>query len=362
MYRLLITAAFLAVYGLLSAQINRAGKLFSYLPAPGQFINNPLIGTPEAAQKILTSGENLLSLGAFGGSVVLGFDKPVKNHPANPYGIDFSIFGNAFSGSSEAGVIWVMKDTNGNGLPDDVWYQIAGSSFFHPNTIQNYRVTWYRSDNGAASWKDNLGNSGILKKNEYHSQSYYPDRQLFVDYPTDSVSFRGTLIGHEPLVMNGQIVLPALAFGYADNNPVNRGISSAIPDNPYTTTIREGAGGDPVDISWAVDSIGNYVSLDEIHFVKIVTGGFSDLGILGELSTEIGSVVATEPNGAAGPENLTVIHPHVAKVLTGDTIRIPAHYFRKGRKTDVNFIWSFQIPRSRKYLIKMPLSQKKVEI
>ncbi|MFR7812460.1 MAG: hypothetical protein ACLU4N_26295 [Butyricimonas faecihominis] len=29
---------------------------------------------------------------------------------------------NAFDGSSEPGIVWVMQDVNGNGLPD-VWYR-----------------------------------------------------------------------------------------------------------------------------------------------------------------------------------------------------------------------------------------------
>jgi hypothetical protein len=339
MKKLILITAFLAVYGLINGQINRASRLYSYRPAPGQFINNPIIGTPEAAQKILTSDNSLVSLGAFGGSIVLGFEKPVKNDPSNPYGIDFTVFGNAFTGSSEPGIIWVMKDENGNGLPDDTWYQIAGSSYFHPHTIHNHSVTWYRQPDGSATWKDDQGNSGKMLKNEFHSQPYYPSLQYFIDFKEDSATYTGTLLGHASTVMNGQIVLPSLAFGYADNRPVNRSISPTIPDNPYTRDKNEGAGGDPVDISWAVDQQGNYVDLDEIHFVKIVTGALSDLGILGEISTEIAGVVAANPNGLTGPENLTVIHPHPHSVLVTDTLQIFADFFIKGRRQHTSFVF-----------------------
>lgn len=339
MRKFILLTALMAVCNVLFAQVNRANRLFEYRPAPGQFINNPIIGTPEAAEKILKSDNNLVSLGAWGGYIVLGFEKPVKNHPDNPYGIDFTIFGNAFSGSSEPGIIWVMKDENGNGLPDDTWCQIAGSSYFHPNTNLNYQLTWYNQSDGSATWNDNLGKTGMMLKNEFHSQPYYPQQQYFGTYPADSVTFTGTILGHTSLIINGQIVLPALAFGYADNRPVNRNVSITIPDNPYTPDVREGAGGDPVDISWAVDTIGNYVDLDEIHFVKIVTGALSDVGILGEISTEISAVVATEPTGEKGKQNMTVIHPHSPTMLVNDSMILYAHFFHQGKKQDIEIVF-----------------------
>lgn len=332
----LIIFSVLCILGLqLSAQVNRANRLFEYRPAPGQFLNNPLSGTPEAALQMLAGTDKLVSLGAFGGSIVLGFEKPVVNDPANPYGVDFTIFGNAFPGSSEPGVIWVMKDENGNGLPDDTWFEIAGSSHLHPFTRRNYRVTWIRNSDGSASWRDNLGMTGTLLKNEFHSQPYYPDNQYFSEFPQDSVSFSGTLIGHKSDLVNGQIVLPSLAFGYADNREVNRSVSPDQPDNPYTKDIVEGAGGDPVDISWAIDSSGTYVDLDRVHFVKIVTAGLSNLGILGEISTELTGVVATAPGPASGRENITVIHPHDKTAVVHDTLYIPADFFLGGRVTGV---------------------------
>jgi hypothetical protein len=58
------------------------------------------------------------SLGGWGGYIVFGFDHSVENGS----GGDLYIRGNAFEGNSEAGVVWVMQDENGNGLPDDTWY------------------------------------------------------------------------------------------------------------------------------------------------------------------------------------------------------------------------------------------------
>ena len=119
---------------------NSAGILIDYVPAPGQHINIENIGTPQAAQKMTENFISIVSLGSFGGYIILRFEKPCVNHSQNPYGIDFTIFGNSFSGSSEPGVVWVMKDENLNGLPDDSWYEISGSSHLFSGTVKNYQI------------------------------------------------------------------------------------------------------------------------------------------------------------------------------------------------------------------------------
>lgn len=83
----------------------------------------------------------------------------------------------------------VSFDTNLNGLLDDEWYELAGSEYYKPETIKNYRITYDRpdpnkipepdmgqqwSDATYVPWKDNQGNTGYIAKNIYHTQSYYP--------------------------------------------------------------------------------------------------------------------------------------------------------------------------------------------
>ncbi|MBW6534318.1 MAG: T9SS type A sorting domain-containing protein [Mariniphaga sp.] len=319
-------------------------RLIEYKPAPGQHINIENIGTPQSAQKMTDNFSSLVSLGSFGGYIVLGFEEACINHPDNPYGIDFTVFGNAFSGSSEPGVIWVMQDENQNGLPDDTWYEIAGSHHFHPKTIQNYEVTYFKTDSRDVFWRDNSGETGRITANSFNLQEYYPTQQYFPQYPRDSVIFRGTLLKSEIDFSNVQeIKVEPPLFGYADSHPRKQGVELFVPDNPYTKEI-EGAGGDPIDISWAVDSLGNYMILDSVHFVKIVSGSLATAGWLGEISTDVTWVEPVKPNPAiSGKENLLVVYPHPSKVLVGDSLQIEAAYFEKGRKADVVISFSSQI-------------------
>lgn len=69
----------------------------------------------------------------FRGYIIVGFDHSIPNS-GNQY--DFCVQGNAFDGSSEPGIVWVMQDINGNGLPDDEWYELKGSEAGKEETIQ----------------------------------------------------------------------------------------------------------------------------------------------------------------------------------------------------------------------------------
>ncbi len=131
-------------------------KVYEFIPAPGQFINElsqntGFIGnetTPQQAIEYATKRLNKkahVSLGSFGGYIIIGFD-----HSIAPSGreYDFAIQGNAFNsssgGSNEPGIVWVMQDINGNGQPDDEWYELKGSETGIDGTIQDYEVTYYR--------------------------------------------------------------------------------------------------------------------------------------------------------------------------------------------------------------------------
>lgn len=158
-----------------------SNRVLEFLPAPGQFVNETGMAGytgqksfEEArlyAENRLKKGE-FVSLGNFGGYVILAFDHSVENKG----GYDFSIPGNQFEGSNEPGVVWVMQDVNGNGKPDDEWYELRGSETGGEWTVQEYAVTYYRpaGPRQGVKWTDNLGRSGqVAYLGQFHAQDYY---------------------------------------------------------------------------------------------------------------------------------------------------------------------------------------------
>jgi len=238
-----------------------ATKLYEYVPAPGQFINESL-GNEEAARSILGGKDNgLVSLGAFGGYIVLGFDHAIINRPNNE---DFAVYGNVMTELAEPGIIWVMQDENNNKIPDDTWYEIKGSEYGKEGYQRNYSVTYYKPDspNDDITWKDNEGKEGVVKKNGFHHQAYFP---LWRSETSFTVS--GSLLPSTNIDKSNDQYITSLPFdwGYADND----------------------LNGTKIDLDNAIDAEGNKVTLNSIDFIKVQTGILADLGSLGELSTEV---------------------------------------------------------------------------
>lgn len=78
-------------------------RVESFLPAPGQFVNQPSWSNPNGTLGNTTAG---VSLGSFGGQITFYFADPIVNDPRNPYGIYFIVMGNAFAstpGAAEPG-------------------------------------------------------------------------------------------------------------------------------------------------------------------------------------------------------------------------------------------------------------------
>lgn len=261
-----------------------SNKVFEYLPAPGQFVNETNTGgftgnetTYEAAIRYATErieSKKYVSLGSFGGYIIVGFDHSIPNKS----GYDFAIQGNAFDSSNEPGIVWVMQDINGNGLPDDEWYELKGSETGKGTTIQDYEVTYFRpaSPRSDVHWSDNLGNSGSVDFNAYHQQDYY--YPLWMD--NDSYTLTGTRL----LPRNTQ----SSSTGYWSNNPFDWGYA----DNWGTDVL----GGDSYDgsgqmngfkISNAIYHDGTPANLKYIDFIKVQVGVLAKSGVLGENSTEV---------------------------------------------------------------------------
>lgn len=256
-------------------------KVIEYTPAPGQFINELKTGgfdashvTPEAAvsyaESRLMEG-SWVSLGGFGGYVIVGFDHSIDNSPT----YDFGIISNAFDGSSEPGVVWVMQDENGNGYPDDTWYELAGSETGKFETYRDYAVTYYRpsAPKMPVQWTDNYGNNGEIDYlQQFHNQDYY--------YPLwigmDSYTLTGTRLEARNYDQSGNgsyWIQPHYDWGYADNfSPSD--FNSENKANLFR-------------ISNAIDFEGNPINLSHIDFVKVQCAVNSKSGWLGELSTEV---------------------------------------------------------------------------
>ncbi|MDO4770887.1 PKD-like domain-containing protein [Porphyromonas sp.] len=286
-------------------------KVLDYMPGVGQFVNklpkyDPGDTQEKMNEKVLASiGNNargLITLGGFGGYVVVGFDHTIQNIEGKR---DFRVLGNAFyatgnpdpdapeGGSCEPGVIMVAYDVNKNGLPDDnEWYEIEGSAHADVtkepwyekakkagNNVHLYRdceITYHKPKQEPETseekekyvrWEDNKGNSGFKVKNPYHNQPYFP---LWVK--GDKLVLKGTCLPqngiNESEGSTPYFVLYKFRYGYADNE-LNTKDDSAI------------------DISWAVNERGQKVHLPGVDFIKVYTGVNQENGWLGECSTEI---------------------------------------------------------------------------
>jgi hypothetical protein len=316
-----------------AAHCQYISEVLEYKPAPGQFINKTPNGTPAAAQSIIGKTNGSLTLGSFGGYVVFRFEQAVENHPDNPFGIDFTIFGNASDMLAEQAIVYVMKDENNNGLADDTWYELAGSEYFFNSSQRNYSVTYTNPGGTKATnipWIDSNDDQGFVLSNTFHTQNYYPQADSFPAIAPISYTLTGSSI-KSPMDKTNSSMIKSLPkpFGYADNK--SRGSAPfTTPDNPYTSA-KENAGADGFDIDWAVNSTGEYVELDKIHFVKVQTAALDNAGWLGEFSTEITGAAVVKPNNSI-TGNLDILHIN----LLPDTIKqtgfqLEAFVFHKGR-------------------------------
>ncbi len=308
-------------------------EVIEYTPAPGQFINSRPWGSPDASASLVGDINGTICLGAFGGYVIFRFENPVENHQDNPFGVDFTVFGNPLIYWSEPGIVWVMKDENENGLPDDTWYELAGSDYHFSSSTRRYRVTYTNPLESIARdvpWADNAGDHGVIPSNSIHNQPYYPDHDSFPSIPEIEYALEGSAINAVVDFSNGPVIRSVKrAFGYADNQ-LRGSPPYTTPDNPYTEEV-ENSGGDAFDIGWAVDSAGDYVELDKIHFVKVQNGVRTFGGWLGELSTEVtGAIDVVDDVSISGELDVIVIRD-LPLTLETSTVQLEAFVFHQGR-------------------------------
>lgn len=267
-------------------------KVFDYTPAPGQFINDTKKGgfagetTYDEANTFAEArlqSNSFVSLGSWGGYIVAGFDHSVMSNG----GSEIAVTGNQIATSSEPGIIWVMQDTNGNGLPDDEWFELRGSETGKPETRQHHAVVYTRPSaaNASSPWLTIEGEQGSVDYlASYHPQSYY--------YPawveSDILTLYGTRLAsrtwRDETVPTEYWVNDPFGWGYADNFGCDREENWTPSDDPaldsrsvvtyHNISNAMNADGTPADLAW-------------IDFIKIQTGVLAKAGWLGENSTSI---------------------------------------------------------------------------
>ncbi|MCR4963648.1 MAG: DUF4430 domain-containing protein [Firmicutes bacterium] len=312
-------------------------RVIDYLCIGSQYTNTSnyggsglksLVGSNYDANNDDPSGP--VSLGNFGGYITYYYENAIKDDPANPYGIDFIIFGNSVDGSNnfaEPGQVWVSEDGTD-------WYALAGSLHYDDNTLWDYSITYSPTENGATKWQDSLQRTAILDDYAYPLPAAY-GWHTFSDEDKNSITLKGIYLGNEDDKNEyGNILPPFPDFGYADvgtkgtifegedfseesEDAQQQAYSRNLATNPYlgtyikyNTEFRRDTDG--MDLAWAVDSSGKPVKFENgIHYIKIVTAINIVNGAIGEKSTEINMMriaqsAAGDVGQTAAPQSITI--------------------------------------------------------
>lgn len=242
--------------------------------------------------KFTVNGSGSVSLGACGGYIQFEFENPIQNNMGNLYGVDFIVYGNAFSTNAEAGSVQVSNDGT-------TWYELAGSRYYNLETLRNVNVSYKLAADGNNGnrvfykiW-DNSGTNGAevvyknwtLLKPGANTNGWWP----IYDSTSENygvVSGIGTALegtaavnkaawnsNHDMITFYGITLVKdednasEYTFGYAD---VHGNGTYGVASNPYAAGQNTG-GGDGFDISWAVDTDGTPVVLTEVKYVRVYT-------------------------------------------------------------------------------------------
>ena len=267
-----------------------------YRPAPGQFVNmlpkyeqgdDAARMAQKCTESLANDQRDMVCLGGYGGYITFHFDHSIANVQGQA---DVLILGNSnFENNSEPGIVMVSKDENGNGLPDDTWYELKGSADVDSvgKVVYGYTITYQRPETEQADgqkstiskditieqyipWTDNLGQSGYVHKNRYHNQTYYP---LWIADQTMTFGPQTLLPrnGYNTLEYPRENwLLQSLAWGYVDNKP--------------NTEIENGS----FDFDNAVEVVSRQpVKIDFVDFIRVYTAINQQCGWIGETSTEL---------------------------------------------------------------------------
>jgi hypothetical protein len=197
------------------------------------------------------------SLGSIGGYEVWA----VEHQPS--YFID----GNPFGAWHEPGVVWMQEDNNGNGLPDEMWYELRGGEdddpFSKDRITRRYAVTYFKGDGTTAQngtidlsvsyWVDSKGRAGLI------GPSAFPSKWGVTG---DWVTYACTLL--------------------RDDGNIATANYSGLTTSGYVDTFTVDF---PVNKAMSADGVP--ITLTAVKFIKVQTGFFRYGGMFGEISTEI---------------------------------------------------------------------------
>jgi hypothetical protein len=244
-------------------------RVFDFVPAPGQYVNNYGATKDEVLTYIynnIKNGAGNIYMGAFGGYMIVGFDHTIMNRPGY---CDFTTkYG---GGNVSPSTIWVAYDANANGQPDnDEWYEIKGSEHGAETDLgmQSYTYETTKGSTGYA-WTTQSGETGIVTDTKPFATVAVPS---WITAETYTLTGRQLLptISTDPYKKGHIIPFP---WGYAGNQP-NGDKKAAI------------------DIDWAIDALGNPVRLPGIDFVKVINAiqGKSPATGVGEYRYQVTSI------------------------------------------------------------------------
>ncbi|MDR0685057.1 MAG: PKD domain-containing protein [Spirochaetaceae bacterium] len=189
-----------------------------------------------------------------------------------PHQSSYVINGNAFGGWHEAGVVWVQEDRNGNGMPDETWYELRGGdegdSKWRNYITRRYAVTY-------------INNSEINEVNQYGQairDVYWADSRGRSHMIPGGFPFRWGVSD------TGNWVTYTCTLLRDDGNIATADYGGLAPMPGYADAV-----GNTFSISNAMKADGTPIALSAVKFIKVQTGVFRYGGSYGDVSTEIKS-------------------------------------------------------------------------
>jgi hypothetical protein len=290
-----------------------ATEVIEYSSAPGQFVNQDAfndptvaLGPPTGAGTSAPSNASVVTLGGFGGFIVLGFDHRIENDRRNAYGMDAIVYGNAFWVGGNAQRHWaecvtieISLDENQNGVADDPWYLIPGSHILDPQSAAS-----------AMTWDDDIADLQYPPAQESWIPPGVSGEWTTEGYLLPAPLFGATVVANpstnplqEGIVGYGDY-FPTLLLGDTNgDNLVDAPTATpedfyTWPDDPFTVGVSpQSGGGDAFDIAWAEDpTTGEPADLPGFDFIRLTTAVAFVSPTFGEKSGEIDAVADVRPD------------------------------------------------------------------